>query len=121
MRITLNNKVYDILSRISRYYIPFFASVYILVSNLTSIPYLADVLTVFILISLVIGLILLIVRLRWRTNDTLIIDDREGQYINFGLESGRRIEDLHHDKVMTIRVRRLGEPRDENTAYSDHQ
>lgn len=121
MRIEMNNCFYDIVSRVSRYYIPLAASIYILLSWVLKLDNLETVLTLFVLVDLIIGFTLLMVRLKWKAKDTLIIDDRDPEEVSFGLESGRLFEELHHNKVLTIRIRKLGmETRDEFDAHSDH-
>lgn len=120
MRIQLNNAVYDTLSRFSRYYIPLVGTIFALTAWIFELPDKASVLTGLVYIQMFVGFTLLLARSRWRTKDSLIIDDRDPEEITFGFESGRRFEDLHHNKIMTLRIRKLAEEsRDTFGAYSD--
>ena len=122
MRIILNNTMYDWISRLSRYFVPIAGTIYILASYAVGVYSRISVLASTIFLQTMLGTVLLTARSRWRPNDTFIIDDRDPQAMTFGFESGRRLQELKHGKIMTLRIRKIAsEVRDDFGAYSDHQ
>lgn len=122
MRVILNNTLYDWVSRLSRYFVPIAGTIYILASYVAGVCPRVSVLASVVFLQAILGTILLTARTKWRPKDTFIIDDRDPHAMTFGFESGRRLQELKHGKIMTLRIRKIAsEVRDDFGAYSDHQ
>ena len=105
MSLNMNNKTYDFLNALVRIILPASGTMYFGLSQIWGIPYATEVVGTIAVVTTFLGIVILLARNGWKTDDQLVIDTRDPDQISFGFESGMMIDKLKDGQTLTLGVR----------------
>lgn len=107
----LSNRWYDFLNALVRVILPGFGTFYFALSEIWGLPYATEVVGTIVAITTFLGIIILLAKRGWKVDDEIYIDDSDPEGIAFGFKSGAMLENLDHDKLLTLKVSRVNPDR----------
>lgn len=106
MKVTMNNKFYDVLKWIAQYLLPGLATLYFTIASIWNLPYVEEVLGTITAVDTFLGVILGIASKSYNKNKdgTLNIDSSNPEKDVLSFKLGVPIEELSKHKSVTFNV-----------------